>query len=69
MYLLQAKIKYSYTIELRQHGIKGLNGFLLPVDQIKPTVEEAWEGIQKMSELIAQEYIKGDAHTHNNISI
>lgn len=36
-------IKYSYTIELRD---KGRYGFMLPVNQIVPTGEEAWAGIR-----------------------
>jgi Zinc carboxypeptidase len=36
-------IKYSYTIELRD---KGRYGFMLPVNQIVPTGEETWNGIE-----------------------
>ena len=59
MYLLQAGVKYSYGMELRDRGV---HRFTLPVDQIRATVEETWEGIRKMSELIAQEYIKGNTY-------
>lgn len=38
-----ARIKYSYTIELRDTGRKG---FLLPSDQIIPTGEETWAGLK-----------------------
>ncbi|XP_074602732.1 carboxypeptidase B-like [Brevipalpus obovatus] len=41
-----AKIKYSYTIELRDTGRKG---FLLPADQILPTGEETFEGMKKFA--------------------
>lgn len=41
-----AKIKYSYTIELRDTGRKG---FLLPSDQIIPTGEETFEGLRRFA--------------------
>ncbi len=36
-------IEYVYTIELRDEG---QYGFLLPPDQILPTVEETWAGLK-----------------------
>ena len=36
-------IEYVYTIELRDEGDYG---FLLPPEQIQPTVEETWAGIK-----------------------
>ncbi|CAG0879345.1 unnamed protein product [Cyprideis torosa] len=38
-----AKIKHSYTVELRD---RGRNGFTLPRDQILPTAQETWEGVK-----------------------
>ena len=50
-------IKYTYGLELRpDQGQKGFKGFMLPVSQIKPTVEETWAGIQGMAWEIAKEY-------------
>lgn len=38
---------FSYVVELRDDGQKG--GFLLPRDQILPTVEETWAAVQAMA--------------------
>lgn len=38
-----AKVKYSYTIELRDEGDRK---FLLPPDEILPTCEETWEAVK-----------------------
>ena len=46
-------IKYSFALELRDQG---QHGFMLPVSQIKPTLEETWAGIVGMSNEIAKEY-------------
>ena len=42
----------SYALELRD---KGEHGFMLPVMQIKPTVEETWTGITGMALEIAKQ--------------
>lgn len=46
-------IKYSFALELRDTG---RHGFMLPVDQIKPTVEETWSGVSAMALEIAKEF-------------
>lgn len=48
-----AGIKYSYALELRDEG---RYGFLLPVDQIEPTVTETYAGLKAMGWEIAKEY-------------
>ena len=45
-------IKYAFALELRD---KGQYGFMLPVDQIRPTVEETWAGVSGMAYEIAKE--------------
>jgi len=52
----RANIKYSYGLELRP-GRQGGGGFMLPVSQIKPTVEETWAGIKAMCMEIKKEYV------------
>ena len=47
-----AKIKYSYTFELRD---KGNYGFLLPARYIKPTGEETFDGLVSMLQEIKKE--------------
>lgn len=44
-----AGIKYSYTVELRDHG---QYGFLLPASQIIPTAKEIWAGIRTVARLV-----------------
>ena len=39
-------IEWVYTLELRDEGEYG---FLLPANQIQPTVEETWAGIKAFS--------------------
>lgn len=46
-------VKYSFALELRD---RGQYGFMLPVDQIKPAVEETWAGIEGMAWAILKEY-------------
>jgi len=48
-----AKIKYAYTVELRDTGD---NGFVLPKEQIIPSGEETWEFFKTVSMAIAEEY-------------
>ena len=50
---LKLGIKYSYALELRD---KGQHGFMLPVNQIQPTVEETWAGINGMALEISKEF-------------
>ncbi|OWF55234.1 carboxypeptidase B-like [Mizuhopecten yessoensis] len=45
----QLLVPYSYALELRD---KGSYGFVLPVEQILPTVEETWDGVQAMAQAI-----------------
>ena len=51
------KADWSYTIELRDTGDFG---FVLPPDQIKPSVEEQWEGIQVMLYLLDEAFFDGE---------
>ena len=37
-------------------GRHGSSGFMLPTSQIKPTVEETWDGITAMAEAIYPEF-------------
>jgi len=46
-------IKYSYALELRD---RGQHGFMLPPNQIEPTVKETWSGLQAMAWEIAKEF-------------
>jgi len=46
-------IKYSFGLELRDRGRKG---FLLPANQIQPTVVETWAGLTAMATAIAPEF-------------
>ncbi|KAH6904176.1 putative carboxypeptidase [Coprinopsis sp. MPI-PUGE-AT-0042] len=46
LYCHHCKIKYSYTIELRDTGS---SGFVLPANQIRPTGEESWAGINNVA--------------------
>lgn len=48
-----AKIKYAYTVELRDTGDKG---FILPKEQIIPTGEETFELFKDIAKAIAEEY-------------
>ena len=48
-----ANVKYSYALELRDTGARG---FLLPVSQIRPTVEETYNGLEAMYFAMAREY-------------
>ena len=41
----QLKVKYSFSVELRD---KGRYGFLLPKEQIIPTGEETFEGLKAL---------------------
>lgn len=45
-------VKYAFALELRD---RGQHGFMLPVSQIQPTVEETWAGIQGMAREILKE--------------
>ena len=38
-----ADVKVAFAVELRD---KGLYGFQLPANQIKPAVEETWAGVK-----------------------
>ncbi len=40
----------AYTVELRPAGRKGLNGFVLPPAQIKPTCDEAYAAVLALGE-------------------
>ena len=44
-----AKVKYVYTLELRDAG---KYGFVLPKNQIIPTGEETWAGIKALAEAV-----------------
>ncbi|XP_033208198.1 carboxypeptidase A2-like isoform X2 [Belonocnema kinseyi] len=44
-----ARIKYSFTLELRDGG---RYGFLLPATQIVPTARETWAGIRAIARLV-----------------
>ena len=46
-------IKYSYALELRDDG---RHGFILPVNEIQPTVEETFAGIVGMADEIYKEF-------------
>jgi hypothetical protein len=47
-------VKYVFAIEMRPLLTSTqIDGFMLPVDQIQPAVEETWVGIQKMASEIA----------------
>ena len=46
-----AQIPYVYTVELRD---KGDVGFLLPPQEILPTVEETWAGLRTLVLYIAE---------------
>ena len=48
-------IKYSYVIELRPvlDSTQGYSDFVLPVPEIKPTLEETWAGLEGMTKAIA----------------
>ncbi|XP_014667694.1 PREDICTED: carboxypeptidase B-like [Priapulus caudatus] len=48
-----AKVKYTYTVELRDTGEYG---FLLPEEQIEPTSEETWEAIKVIASQIISEF-------------
>ena len=54
--MFQAGIKYSYGLELRPGRDQGFHGFMLPVGQIKPTLEETWVGITEMCSEIEKEF-------------
>jgi carboxypeptidase A4 len=43
------KIKYTYTVELRD---KGQNGFVLPARYIKPTAEEALAAVVLLTQTV-----------------
>lgn len=47
-------IKYAFALELRDQG---QHGFMLPVSQIQPTVEETWDGIVGMANEISKELV------------
>lgn len=44
-----AKVKYSFEFELRDEGSYG---FTLPADQIRPTAEEVWSGIEYLLKFV-----------------
>lgn len=44
-----AGIKYSFEFELRDEGSYG---FTLPADQIRPTAEEVWSGLQYLLKFV-----------------
>ncbi|KAI1285365.1 Carboxypeptidase B [Halotydeus destructor] len=48
-----AKIKYAYTVELRDTGD---NGFILPKEEIIPSGEETWDFFKNITMAIAEEY-------------
>ena len=48
-----ANIKYSYALELRDEGQRG---FLLPVSEIQPTLEETTNGLEAMYFAMAEEF-------------
>ncbi|KAM5356672.1 hypothetical protein ACJ41O_003318 [Fusarium nematophilum] len=49
--------KFSYTIELRDIGDYG---FVLPPEQIRPNVEEQWEGQKVLLSLLDEEFFDGE---------
>ena len=61
----QAAIKYAYALELRPRPeYNNFSGniseifalFMLPVKEIKPTVEETWAGVEAMCMEIKHEF-------------
>ncbi|KAI0382362.1 hypothetical protein F5Y04DRAFT_53594 [Hypomontagnella monticulosa] len=50
------RAEFSYTIELRDTGEYG---FVLPPEQIRPTVEEQWEGQRVLLTLLDEEFFDG----------
>lgn len=44
-------ILYTFLLELRDTGT---NGFILPLEQIKPTAMEAWYGLLGMASAIKE---------------
>lgn len=65
---MKAGIKYAYGLELRPGRNGGHGGFMLPVNQIKPTVEETWEGVRAMCMEIKSEYVPIQSHFDNDIA-
>ena len=53
---MQAGIKYAYALELRPKREWPSPGFNLPIEQIQPTVEEIWAGINAMLMEMKLEY-------------
>ena len=66
-FTMKAGIKYAYGLELRPGRNGGHGGFMLPVNQIKPTVEETWEGVRAMCMEIKSEYVSMQSHFDNEI--
>lgn len=46
------KIKYTYTVEMRDSG---KNGFILPANQIEPSGREALEIVHVVAQAVAEE--------------
>ena len=44
------------NLDIRFRPKSGINAFKLPISQIKPTVEETWDGITAMAEAIYPEF-------------
>ena len=50
-------IPYSYTVELRGGEGGGLQGFILPPDQIIPSGEEVWAFHMAVAREIIKEFV------------
>ena len=66
-FIMKAGIKYAYGLELRPGRNGGHGGFMLPVNQIKPTVEETWEGVRAMCMEIKSEFVSNSVDAINSI--
>ncbi|KAH8826308.1 carboxypeptidase A2 [Flagelloscypha sp. PMI_526] len=61
-----AKIKYAFTVELRDTGE---NGFVLPPDEILPSSEEVWAGVKYMWQNMDPSFAAGGAKSSNSSAV
>ena len=54
-------------MELRPGRQGGHGGFMLPVSQVRPTVEETWAGIKAMCMEIKSEFVSNSVDAINSI--